>query len=447
MKKIALLILSFCLSVLNNNSLAQLFDNYDGAGGLGYSSEDASFWVVNSGQYEGQTGSSSSPNHSYSSYDMTGSLAGWDLSNSNTNEWIGWMDLNRPSVSGWGNSSYSCGMVLAADNSDFNSNTTVGYAIGLKNTSDLLVLFKFSAGITGGTTELPGTSTEILSSGYTYSDADNGVNFYVKLESDGKWTIKYKAGAQLSDADAVDAAKYSDGSVTSSTADETYRGTDYKHSGWIYAHNSGGSEKVYFDNFGFAQNGSMPVELTSFSAIIINSSIKLNWRTETEVNNYGFEVERQVGSRQSTVGNWKPIGFVDGHGNSNSPKEYEYIDENIVSGKYAYRLKQIDNDGSFELSKVIEVDMDAPIAYELSQNYPNPFNPVTTIKFTIAKSGFVKLSYYNILGELKGTIVNEFKEAGIHTVSFNASDLNSGIYFFKLEADNFVQIKKMSLIK
>ena len=388
---------------------------------------------------------------------MSGSIAGWDLNNSNTNEWIGWMDLHRASVSGWGGGDYSCGMVLAADNSDFNTNTTVGYAIGFKNTSDLLVLFKFSAGITDGTTDLPGTSTEILSSGYSYLDANNGVNFYVKLESDGKWTIKYKTGAQLADADAVDPANYTDGSVTSSSADETYRGTDYKYSGWIYAHNTGASDLAYFDNFGFGQNGSLPVELSSFSAVVINNGVRLNWRTETEVSNYGFEIEREVGGRQSAVGKWDMIGFVEGHGNSNSPKEYSFVDNNVAGGKYSYRLKQIDNDGKFEYSKVIEVDVGAPLEFELSQNYPNPFNPSTTIKFSLPVTSNVKLSVFNILGEEVQILVNETKEAGIYTINFsaiggsafggNAYTLPSGIYFYKLETGNFILVKKMSLLK
>jgi hypothetical protein len=189
-------------------------------------------------------------------------------------------------------------------------------------------------------------------------------------------------------------------------------------------------------------NNNLPVELSSFSAVIINGSIKLNWRTETEVNNYGFDILRQAQDDRR-----EKIGFVDGYGNTNSPKQYAFIDDNVISGKYAYRLKQIDNDGTFEYSKIIEVDMNAPIGYELSQNYPNPFNPETTIKFAIPKSGLVKLSFYNILGELKGTLVNEFKEAGIHTVNINALGLSSGIYVYKLEVDDYIQIRKMTLIK
>ena len=141
----------------------------------------------------------------------------------------------------------------------------------------------------------------------------------------------------------------------------------------------------------------LPVELSSFSASIIGSIVKLNWKTETEVSNYGFDIERKAGSRLSEVGNFEKIGFVEGHGNSNSPKYYSFEDINLTTGKYSYRLKQIDTDGQFEYSKVIEVDLDAPMKYELSQNYPNPFNPITTIQFSIPQAVEVKLMIYNIL--------------------------------------------------
>ena len=150
---------------------------------------------------------------------------------------------------------------------------------------------------------------------------------------------------------------------------------------------------------------------------------------------------------KSAVSNWARIGFIEGHGNSNSPKEYIFIDDKVTSGIYAYRLKQIDNDGTFEYSKIIEIDVDAPLEFELSQNYPNPFNPSTTIKFSLPVTSNVKLSVFNILGEEVQRLVNETKEAGIYTINFNAMQLNSGIYFYKLETRNFIQVKKMSLIK
>jgi len=144
---------------------------------------------------------------------------------------------------------------------------------------------------------------------------------------------------------------------------------------------------------------------------------------------------------------WMKIGFVVGSGNSNSPKEYSFIDNDITSGRYEYRLKQIDNDGTFEYSKIIEIDVDAPLKFDLSQNYPNPFNPTTTIKFSLSVSSKVKLPVFNILGEEIQILLNETKDAGIHTINFSASQLNSEMYFYRLQAAEFMLVKKMTLLK
>ena len=111
------------------------------------------------------------------------------------------------------------------------------------------------------------------------------------------------------------------------------------------------------------------------------------------------------------------------------------------------RLKQIDTDGKFEYSKVIEVDLGSPQKFQLLQNYPNPFNPVTTIQFSIPQSGNVRLTVYNLLGEQVAELINGFKEAGIHTLNYNAENLNSGLYIYKIEANGVVQSKKMTLVK
>ena len=119
----------------------------------------------------------------------------------------------------------------------------------------------------------------------------------------------------------------------------------------------------------------------------------------------------------------------------------------VNSGKYSYRLKQIDNDGQFEYSKTLEVDLNGVSKFELSQNYPNPFNPATTIKFNLPAAGNVRLTLFNILGQELRTLVNDFKEAGTHTLNFNAEDLNSGIYIYKIDAYGFTQTKKMTVVK
>jgi hypothetical protein len=191
----------------------------------------------------------------------------------------------------------------------------------------------------------------------------------------------------------------------------------------------------------------IPVELASFSASVENNSVNLNWKTATELNNYGFDIERKVGSSQSLVNNYEKIGFVSGGGTTTIPQYYYFKDKNLTYGKYSYRLKQIDNDGQFEYSKTIEVDLGAPKKFELSQNYPNPFNPTTTISYNIPEATNVKLTIYNLLGQEIKTLVNEFKESGVHTINFDASELNSGLYIYKLQAGSFVQTRKMTLVK
>jgi len=213
------------------------------------------------------------------------------------------------------------------------------------------------------------------------------------------------------------------------------------------------------NTFYFGSNSgsnAMPVELSSFTASLKGESIILNWITKTEVNNYGFEIERSTEGGSLVVGSWKKIGFIEGNGNSNSEKEYEFTDKNVSTGKYLYRLKQIDTDGKFEYSQIIEVDLDEPLSYKLEQNYPNPFNPSTKIKFSIpglveshrdASLKRVVLKVYNVLGSEMTTLVNEVKPAGVYEVEFNANSLPSGVYFYKLEAGGFILTKKMILLR
>lgn len=189
----------------------------------------------------------------------------------------------------------------------------------------------------------------------------------------------------------------------------------------------------------------LPVELILFSGVLDEDRIELNWRTETEVNNYGFNIERSLSSQKT---NWEVIEFVQGYGNSNSTKDYYYIDSDIQrSGTYYYRLKQIDNDGSFEYSDIINVDVSIPGSYYLSQNYPNPFNPETRIDFTISEKQQVSLRVYNTLGELVSEIVNEQREAGNYSEIFNASDLPSGVYIYSLQTPGFVENMKLTVLK
>ncbi|MFO7525786.1 MAG: T9SS type A sorting domain-containing protein [Ignavibacteriaceae bacterium] len=193
----------------------------------------------------------------------------------------------------------------------------------------------------------------------------------------------------------------------------------------------------------------VPVEFTSFSALATGNNVRLNWSTATEINNQGFEVERQVGNRQSAVGNdvWEKIGFVDGYGTTTEPKSYSYTDQSLTPGLYSYRLKQIDFDGSFEYSHIVEVELFTPQEYSLEQNYPNPFNPETQIEYSLSKPGFVTLSVFDILGNKITDLVNEKQNDGTHNVTFNASELSSGLYFYSIKVNDFHQTKKMLLVK
>jgi hypothetical protein len=196
----------------------------------------------------------------------------------------------------------------------------------------------------------------------------------------------------------------------------------------------------YWDNIRFTPIAPIPVELASFSASIIGDGIKLEWSTATETNNRGFEIQRGTNNRDLTT-----VAFVNGNGTTTEKQNYNYIDTDRQLGTVYYRLKQIDFNGSYEYSKVVEVTK--AISYALAQNYPNPFNPITTITYSIPQNSFVTLKVYNVLGSEVAELVNGQVEAGVHKVNFNGFDLNSGVYFYTIKAGNFSETKKLMLMK
>ena len=215
----------------------------------------------------------------------------------------------------------------------------------------------------------------------------------------------------------------------------------------------GGSTSITaLGTFNPPSNSLLPVELTSFTAkSVSDKAVSLSWQTKTEVDNYGFEVERKVGNGVSGEGVWEKIGFMPGYGNSNSPKDYSFVDKNPAGGsKFIYRLKQLDNTGTFEYSDQVEIEL-LPDNFTLYQNYPNPFNPETNIKFAVPKAGNMTLSVYNILGEKVRDLVTGFMDVGIHEISFDGKDLTNGTYIYRLQAESadggFIQVKKMLLMK
>ncbi len=202
------------------------------------------------------------------------------------------------------------------------------------------------------------------------------------------------------------------------------------------------NNEMYIDDFRFSDTP-IPVELTSFTGSVNNlGQVVLNWETASELNNQGFEVERRTATSE-----YRTIGFVEGHGTTTEARSYIYKDVTADNGINYYRLKQVDFNGTYEYSSEIEIDVNGPLTFDLAQNYPNPFNPSTSIKYSVPESGSIRLSVFNIVGEEVAVLVDGFSQAGFFEVTFDASNLSTGVYIYKLQSANSVQTKKMMLLK
>jgi len=208
-----------------------------------------------------------------------------------------------------------------------------------------------------------------------------------------------------------------------------------------------------FNQFGYSDTSNtttitipIPVELTSFTAVPNNDEVSLNWSTATELNNQIFEIQRKTVNQE-----FYTIGYREGHGTTTEVHNYAYTDKNVERGKYFYRLKQIDFLGTYQYSDEIEVDVVGILEFNLGQNYPNPFNPSTVISYQLPVSGVVTLKVYDVLGNEIATLVNEEKQPGVYEVEFTTFSIknhpSSGVYYYQLKAGNFVETKKMILLK
>lgn len=198
-----------------------------------------------------------------------------------------------------------------------------------------------------------------------------------------------------------------------------------------------------FRGISFTPNSVVPVELSSFTSSVNKQNVILNWSTVQEENNKGFEIERSSASTE-----WKSVGFVNGKGTTNNSQNYSFSDNNLSTGNYSYRIKQIDYNGNYKYYTLQnEVIIGVPNEFALMQNYPNPFNPVSTINYSIAVNSFVSLKVYDLTGKVAASLVNEMKSAGYYSVTFDAKNLSSGTYFYKLTTDKFSDIKRMVVVK
>ncbi len=201
-------------------------------------------------------------------------------------------------------------------------------------------------------------------------------------------------------------------------------------------------DQMYVDDYSFVDLLAVPVELTSFTATTNGKEVILSWSTATELNNHGFEIQRSMQG-----GEFFTVGFVNGKGTTTEQQNYSFADRNFEDGNYYYRLKQVDYNGSYDYSDVVEIEWRAFNSYLLEQNFPNPFNPTTKIGFGIKDKSNVKITILNAIGEEVAVALNEEREAGYHQVEFNAASLPSGVYFYRLQAGNFIETKKMILMK
>lgn len=197
---------------------------------------------------------------------------------------------------------------------------------------------------------------------------------------------------------------------------------------------------------GFASDqiqwGVLPVNLTSFTSTVNENNVMLNWVTNSETNNSEFQIERKA------KGNWETIGYVQGHGTSTTSHTYQFTDKNVQSGKYSYRLMQIDYNGNFEYYNLSdEVVIGIPEKFDLKQNYPNPFNPTTRIEYTVPYDGIVTLMVYDLNGKEICSLVKENKPAGYYSVDFDGNNLSSGMYFYRLITGDYKETRRMMLIK
>lgn len=215
----------------------------------------------------------------------------------------------------------------------------------------------------------------------------------------------------------------------------------------VYYDQASGANKLRAGTYGrglweTAISSALPVQLTAFNATAKQWSIELKWSTATEVNSAYFILERSTDAE-----NWNEIARLASSGNSNAQKNYGYADNKLPVGKYFYRLKSVDNDGSYEYSKMINAEVLIPQELKISESFPNPFNPETRIKFEMPNKEKVRLSVFNQLGEEVAVLVDKVCNAGIFETSWNAQGMPSGIYYMRIMVGKESVTRKLLLLK
>ena len=209
---------------------------------------------------------------------------------------------------------------------------------------------------------------------------------------------------------------------------QTIKGTDYA----FFAASTNSYVAVY------SVAGPLPVTLMNLKATPNGNDVVVTWQTSSEENNKGFEVQRS-----KDAFSWTNIGFVAGAGTSVITQNYTYTDPNLEPALYYYRLKQVDYDSNFKYSPVVTATITGLGKMVLYQNYPNPFNQATTIRYDLPKAQKVRLSVFDVNGREIQVLVDEYSAAGSHTISFDGQAVSSGLYYYRLTAEDGTAVRKM----
>lgn len=351
---------------------------------------------------------------------------------------------SRPNPSGFSQNSYGVAFILGATDSNVAVSGS-GYAVVLGNTStpDVVRLVKFTngiqtlgrnlSGIIISTLSFNNRANKYLSFAVTYEPEVGLWNLYGRIDGDSNFQNPMEGHLEL----------------IGSVVDAEFANLELNYMGAYWQGTDSENQIALFDNISvFLGDIHLPVELSSFVAVAYGNEVKLTWKTLSEINNIGWEIERRSLTREnSTANNWKSIAFVRGAGNSNSLKEYDFVDKLNSPGKYEYRLKQIDFDGKFEYSNIAVVDIKSLIHEINLAAYPNPFNPATTLRIEMPESAYAKLIIYDANGRLVAVLADGFFEAGIAEIAFNASSYSAGAYYALLKTDKLSVVRKLLLVK
>ncbi|MBU2491254.1 MAG: T9SS type A sorting domain-containing protein [Bacteroidetes bacterium] len=371
----------------------------------------------------------------------------------NEQAWSFWMGRKTGSAASSDNQSI---FWLWANESNLLSNTVDGYIIKFGKTgADNIILQKVTDGV---------ETTILISDSAVISEDDISLMIRVTRDNESLWSLYTSIlpaaggeGPASTEIPSFENTNLPQGSVT----DNSYTLFDNGYLGIMAAHTSGTTalEGAEFDQIYFDTDASslLPVELLNFNAKETNNKILLTWDTATEINNYGFEIQRtntNSSFSENETGVWQSIGFVNGYGNSNSFKHYTFYDNEPKKGINKYRLKQIDFNGAYEFSDPVSINFVIYSHLKLEQNYPNPFNPITKISFiinelpiSIKTNSLTSLNIYDALGQLVEVLLEKELRSGRYELEFNGSKLSSGLYYYTLKNGLYSDTKKMLLIK